>query len=51
MGFIGANPNDVPARTTAERIARGVGGGVAATMAPEVELVRKHRAATTGWLQ
>src|SRR5207344_1726151 len=35
MGFIGANPNDVPARTTAEQIARGVGGGVAATIGPE----------------
>jgi hypothetical protein len=29
------NPDDVPARTAGERIARGVGGGVAAMLAPE----------------
>ena len=35
MGLIGANPDNAPANTAAERIARGTGSGIAAMVAPE----------------
>jgi hypothetical protein len=44
MGVIGANPDDVPASTAGERIARGVGGGVAAMLAPEAAVSMIARA-------
>lgn len=36
MGLIGANPDELPANTTPERIARGVGTGLMAAVAPEM---------------
>ena len=38
MGLIGADPRATPANTTAEKIARAGGGGVAAMIAPEAEI-------------
>jgi hypothetical protein len=38
MGLIGANPDERPAMTPAEHIARGAGGGVAAMVLPEIAL-------------
>jgi hypothetical protein len=38
MGLVGLNPEDIPANTAGERIARGAGGGVAAVVAPEAIL-------------
>ena len=38
MGLIGADPRATPAKTTAEKIARAGGGGVAAMIAPEAEI-------------
>lgn len=35
MGLIGADPRDEPANTTAEKIARGAGSGIAGMVAPE----------------
>ncbi len=44
LGLVGLNPEDIPARTSGERIARGVGGGVAAAIAPEAVLGTMARA-------
>jgi hypothetical protein len=38
MGVIGANPDNAPAQNTAERIARGAGGGIAGMIVPEAAI-------------
>jgi hypothetical protein len=38
LGVIGANPDNAPAENTAERIARGTGGGIAGMIVPEAAI-------------
>lgn len=44
MGFIGADPRDLPANTTTEKVLRGAGSGAAAMIAPEAAVGTLARA-------
>ena len=44
MGLVGDNPDEIPANTTPEKIARGAGGGVATMLVPETTLASFERA-------
>jgi hypothetical protein len=48
MGLIGANPDERPAVTPAEHIARGAGGGVAGMVVPELALAGLAKAGAIG---